>query len=74
MHTQHARPLSRRRFLGGLTFTGTAGGNDVSGVVAAARRPDSSVALFVFQLGPQDDDTYDGEIGDMVESAAGTLT
>ena len=25
MHTQHARRLSRRRFLGGLTFAGTAG-------------------------------------------------
>ncbi len=25
MSPQHARPLSRRRFLGGLTLTGTAG-------------------------------------------------
>ena len=57
-----------------VTFTGTEGGGDVSCIVAAVRRPGSAIVLLIFQLGPQDDDSYNSVVGEMVESAAGTLS
>src|SRR5438876_3556720 len=51
MHTQHTRPFSRRRFLGGLTLAGTAGLLGLSRRSVAGEPPPETPKLKVIQLG-----------------------
>jgi NitT/TauT family transport system substrate-binding protein len=45
MHIQHARPFSRRKFLGGLTLVGTAGLLGVRPRSAAAEPPPETARI-----------------------------
>jgi hypothetical protein len=49
METQHARPFSRRRFLGGLTLAGTAGLLGLPARPVAAEPPPETTRLRLAQ-------------------------
>src|SRR6266849_4481482 len=50
MHIQHARPFSRRRFLGGLTLAGTAGLLGVYPRPVAAEPPPETTRIRLIQF------------------------
>jgi NitT/TauT family transport system substrate-binding protein len=53
MHTQHARRLSRRRFLGGLTLAGTAGLLGLHPKSVAAEPPPETTKITLVQQFPE---------------------
>jgi NitT/TauT family transport system substrate-binding protein len=50
MSTQHARPLSRRRFLGGLTLAGAAGFLGLGPRTTAAEPPPETTKLRLIKI------------------------